>query len=348
MLNVAGNVGEWVFDWKRFGYGGLSTTDPAGPACDDAELPNRRVFRGIESARTARSLENITRNEALESFRSAGIGFRCGRTLGADGGVCGVAMPDVGPACRPGADLRTGAEGQEVVPRCAAPDFVHVEGGDVGECQLVQDGGGFLRDGSGDCRLGVQSSCASDTRIGCQSFVLTRLELVAPLDAGVKASLNSIFQSMLVSGGGAAIVALSVPEGFDLSNPINREWAVGLGTAKVDVGSALAWTGQGRPGMCEQRAVASLLVGTEQGNQSIVPVCPTASAVDLAFDGAPMRLVSSAVALTGTFDRAARTLSGNLVLFGSGLDLASCVVGRTAFDVLLDAAGDVEFLDLCA
>src|SRR5690606_1026598 len=77
VVDLAGNVEEWVADWYAPAYPEADMVDPTGPASGD-----EKVVRG-GSYRDGRAfLRGAARGHALPSVRRAWRGFRCAKRAG--------------------------------------------------------------------------------------------------------------------------------------------------------------------------------------------------------------------------------------------------------------------------
>lgn len=75
VLNMAGNVAEWVADWFDYTYySGSPATDPKGP-----ETGTFRVWRGGSFGSLPQDLRASFRSYAYPNVDSGNIGFRCAK-----------------------------------------------------------------------------------------------------------------------------------------------------------------------------------------------------------------------------------------------------------------------------
>jgi formylglycine-generating enzyme required for sulfatase activity len=72
ILDLSGNVEEWVSDWYAPEYPEMSAANPQGPGVGD-----ERVVRGGSYAHGRAWLRGASRSRALPSMRAAWRGFRC-------------------------------------------------------------------------------------------------------------------------------------------------------------------------------------------------------------------------------------------------------------------------------
>ncbi len=75
LLDMAGNVYEWVHDHYQAHLGTAAVSDPSGPATGD-----RRVFRGGAAYYNAEHARSANRLSFAETKRFTWLGFRCART----------------------------------------------------------------------------------------------------------------------------------------------------------------------------------------------------------------------------------------------------------------------------
>lgn len=78
VLDLAGNVAEWVWDRYAPEYDIRDTTDPFGPSTSAAS--NLRVVRGGGFDSAAYQLRSAARDDALPATRRPSLGFRCARS----------------------------------------------------------------------------------------------------------------------------------------------------------------------------------------------------------------------------------------------------------------------------
>ena len=145
LLNMTGNVGEWVFDWDGPFYDGVSTTDPVGLACDLSILPKKRATRGQAYTGSTTRLGAVERQALFDATRAPFLGFRCGRTVVPGDRLCDPGTQDVAPTCRPGFDFRTGDQGRIPPEACGAPDFANSIESERAQCPGLQRGAAWAR-----------------------------------------------------------------------------------------------------------------------------------------------------------------------------------------------------------
>jgi formylglycine-generating enzyme required for sulfatase activity len=96
VLDMTGNVAEWVADWYATSYDSASTDDPRGPG-----VGHERVLRGGDW-RSAEDLGTAHRDHAGGSVATDVMGFRCAQTppvSESSGGACGNGEIDEGEDC---------------------------------------------------------------------------------------------------------------------------------------------------------------------------------------------------------------------------------------------------------
>ena len=318
LLNMSGNVTEWVFDWDG-AYALVDTTDPTGPACDTGTFPRKRMTRGQAYTSTTPRLRLVDRNPLFDSIRAPVIGFRCARTVVEGGALCDVAMPDVPGACRP-----DGA----AMAACPGPDFTQSSPLERTTCGALAEG----RAGS-DCVAGLTDFCAAPGEIaGCGSFLVSKLRLPAVVfdDAEIAGILNTVLQADLAPGGGSTLFAFSLPENFGIDQ--SREWNGDFGSAEINGDGELAWLGEFDEGICAQAETIEFTTRTVQGTRALRPVCNASRGSGrLSFRSAPVSIGFSAFGMQAEYEPAADLRSGTLVLVVTLADLERTRFGESAF-----------------
>jgi formylglycine-generating enzyme required for sulfatase activity len=78
ILDLAGNVAEWVYDRYDVHYDSKDTQDPRGP--DSTGVEYQRVIRGGHFQSPRSDLRSASRDAAEPDARHPGYGFRCARS----------------------------------------------------------------------------------------------------------------------------------------------------------------------------------------------------------------------------------------------------------------------------
>jgi sulfatase modifying factor 1 len=80
LLDLAGNVSEWVTDWFAVQYEDRPVIDPTGPPAHAASTIRMRVLRGGDYESAAPFLRGAARSAADPTAYRPTIGFRCARS----------------------------------------------------------------------------------------------------------------------------------------------------------------------------------------------------------------------------------------------------------------------------
>ncbi|MCB9539366.1 MAG: SUMF1/EgtB/PvdO family nonheme iron enzyme [Myxococcales bacterium] len=327
VLNMAGNVGEWVFDWNPENYAGLNPNDPVGPACDRSGLDSLRTVRGpVYEAGNWRST-TAGWTWYFDSLAGSDVGFRCARTVPEGGGACAPDMPDVPVACAPSLD--------DAEPCRVGPDFRATTADERAACGGAQD-----RATSGQCVNGLVEACATDQPLDCDDLLIS--EAALQLESQATILLNAVFAATLAPAGGNALMVLALPEGFDVNS--DGDWNIEIGTGRLGNGR-LRWAGLGDdPCVPMDRMVVR--ARTRVANRGEIPlVCSLADSGQVALDGAPVNTHFSGVTFRARVD--GDTMTGTLTLVMSGRDAEASTVGRPGgLATLLESASQPP-LDLC-
>lgn len=342
VINLAGNVAEWVYDWNSDDYTRLSRLDPVGEACDLDDFPSKKVTRGEAFTALRKSLRGVERNSLFPPTRAPLLGFRCGRSLTDGGGLCDPQLPAIPDACLPGANAAEGRAGVRH-PACAAPNFVDPNDDDLASCP------GLFARRTPTCTAGLADFCAADSLAGCGSFLLSRLRVLGGLleDSEFKGMINTLFDGTLAPQGGSTLYAISLPEDFDNST---REWRGNFGSVEINADGNLAWLGELDGGICAQKEVMPFLVRTIQGQRSIRPVCRADGRGRLVFKASPVSLAFSRFGMSATHNAAAGLLTGTMIFVATLEDVGNSTFGTDAnpdgLRRLLERAG-LSALNLC-
>ena len=316
LLNMGGNVSEWVFDWMSPDYSNLSTSDPVGAGCDATPSGPKRRIRGRDFTARSAHIRALDRFALFESTRIPTAGFRCGRTLTDDETLCDPGVPNVNARCRPA---------QADVPACPGPDFQGLDPGDVDRC-------GGVRRQSTECTGGLGQFCPSDEVAGCGSFIVSRLE--APLgnlaDSDAVALLNATLNGALAPRGGSTLFAISVDENFDL---VNGNWRAHMGSAEINADGELVWLGIESAGICERTEVASFELRTVAARRELAPVCRVVSNTTVWMRETPVSLPFSGFGMEAQYEPADATLTGTILFVMTLGDAARAQFGDPAHGV---------------
>jgi formylglycine-generating enzyme required for sulfatase activity len=326
LLNMGGNIGEWVFDWFSQGWDANSTVDPIGTGCDTTGLQGARSFKGEWFTGEQRRLRGWNRRGIYPSSRLSVLGFRCGRTIeeGADV-VCDSGMPSVPARCLPGASIVDGVDGVAPQIECAGPDF---EDASHAPELAVCEGG--AREQTPICQGGLEDFCATDRVLGCHGFVMSKLELLAAgfgegTSAEVVGLINSLFSDSLAPNGGDTLYHIT-PNSADFSL-IPQTWPARFGSAIIDRDGRLVQLGIEQDGVCTPSRTATIDLETRRGNPDLAPICGVEAGSQLWVREMPLSIPFSAVAMSTTYTEAAGRISGTLTLVVTVNDLRRATFG---------------------
>ena len=354
IVNLLGNVREWVFDWYDRGYAGLSRTDPVGRGCDLDEPTRTRVTRGGSYDTPSDGLHPTRRDEHYTATRAPFVGFRCARTLTDDDTLCGAAMPAVRDVCLPGADVRVPRGGRRPDGACPAPDLSGEDEGDLTGCAAG-------REQTTTCAAGLADFCAAPAAVGCHAYLVRRFTLdpqvitdfisdeelelagVTAEDLGSNADmgvLNAMLDGMLAPAGGDTLIVIDAPQRFGQLGA----HAVRISNGLLDGEGALHWLGVLEDWECVATDPGDFSIQTRGGDLQFEEQCAVDTGVLYAIE-TPLRIRYSAASLGGAGVPAG--LRGSLLLFVSEADAAASRLGSTTSDGY-EMLSSWERLDLCA
>ena len=290
IVNLNGNVGEWVYDWHRVeNHSGRDRTlDPVGRVCSSFG-GGWRVQRGGAFSDSPMWLKNLDRRRAQESMRTPFVGFRCARTVD-DAGMCDPGVPDVRDRCLRGGEV------------CDAPDFQAVTDQDLALCaHRGADRTTACPDPRSDyCPTGEVPVCgvhlARQLRpnpLAILKFIpralLDNLDLdLSGFDLGAfDGAVDSTFRASLGPAWGDALLAAELPAQLGRDDGIVRGR---LGPAVVDDQGALRFLGirapgdgpgggegegegEGDPPVCTPARVAQVEYRSEEGALDVRSLC---------------------------------------------------------------------------
>ena len=297
LLNMGGNVEEWTFDWFDGQYTYLAEDDPVGRACHPVDSHTARTARdGNFRAERAQSRAGARAGYPQSSHLSF-LGFRCGRTLPDDEGICDPQMPLVPANC-------------QVNPApvaCAAPSFTAAQAGDAVRCEQPE------RAQTDHCLLGIVGLCGAEPA-ACSAQIATRVQFepaqigehVPPelLEAMAGAlpdlvdddpgRINALVEGVLAPLGGDTLLLFEPPADFGRTFPHR----VRLGSGILGQAGVLSWIGAELEGRCDPAPRAEVTVPTVTGALDFESGCQL-DASSLWVVEAPMRFRISANRFSG-------------------------------------------------
>ncbi len=353
VLNLAGNVSEWTFDWASLGYADAVTLDPVGAPCDELSRvpagadpqnralvgPSQRVTRGGDYLRNGLPAEVMARSPFPPGAQVPAVGFRCGRTVQLDD----FGRPTVCDPGTQGADVQPAGDGR---PLCAAPDFDD-DLGAFGVCPNNR------RAPSRTCVEGQGRTCATDTPMGCGVWMARSLKLAfGRLDALVAAVLSiapfgvdfesptldpvaaefigRLFDGDLVPNGGRSLIALDTGCGFGDDNLYRARLVNG-----TQVGGELYEMGLIEGADCRPLATPEIPIGT-QSVGVVDNVCALGRG-EFYVEGLGAKLPYSGLMVYGIdLDRLRGRLTGAMLYIVNQRDAADSTLGDDAQGAVRD------------
>ena len=325
LLNMAGNVSEWVFDWFLDHYSFLTADDPVGRACHWEQPHTSRTVRDGFFGGERSNVNAGARAGYPQASHLTFVGFRCGRTLPDDDSTCDPQIPLIPPGCGGGG---AGGGGGPAPPACGAPDFVDAVGFDRRECD---DGDRRQTD---HCLLGVTGLCDHEPA-SCSAQILSRVEfspvaiadhlpaelladlgeVIAELLDDSVHNVNSLITGALAPNGGDTLLLVDTPADFGRTFPHQ----VRIGGGIIGQGGVLSWIGEeGRDG-CVPAPRAEITLPTVNGNLDFESQCQL-DAASIWFVEAPIRFRVSASRLRGEITQNGLSMSALLLMTQEDVD----------------------------
>ncbi len=331
VLNLAGNVAEWVYDWDSASVAGRAHEDPVGPICDavSPRLAARRV-RGGSHRQGSETLYALRRAAHPPRVALPAQGFRCARTLGGEAGAPAICDPGVHlPATwrdRPrDGEGRCGAA-IDARPACAGPDFAAA--GDDPGCAGEEEGYRLTTTCEGDplCSLreapiGCNALAVRSLRVDLEAFVslvearpgglrerldpmdedLPPARALLPFSERAVSLLGEVLDADLAPRGGESLMVFDVPCGFGADGAHDLRLLSGrLDRSPVDERVQLVEMGRLDGDLvCHPYASADFRVATAGAGTSIDERCVTTGGV-LHAQGAGLELRFSQLVLYRT------------------------------------------------